>query len=100
MVTAAGQREAVADLEQEDEVSQRRACSVLGIFRMMVRHTSIRLDDTMFRERMRAIAHERRSFGYRRIHVLLKREGLAVKHKRLFRHYREERLSARKRGGR
>ncbi len=49
---------------------------------------------------MRAIAHERRRFGYRRIHVLLRREGVAVNHKRLFRLYREERLSVRKRGGR
>ena len=49
---------------------------------------------------MKAIAHERRRFGYRRIHVLLKREGVSVNHKRLFRLYREENLSVRKRGGR
>jgi len=46
------------------------------------------------------LPQERRRFGYRRIHVLLKREGHAVNHKRLFRLYREERLSVRKRGGR
>src|SRR5947207_832158 len=49
---------------------------------------------------MRAIAHERRRFGYRRLHVLLKREGYAVNHKKLFRLYREERLTVRRRGGR
>ena len=81
-------------------MSQRRACSVLGICRMMVRYTSVRPDDTVLRERMRAIAHERRRFGYRRIHVLLKREGTLVNHKKLFRLYREEKLSVRKRGGR
>ena len=100
MVTPAGEREAVAHLVQEHEVSQRRACSVLGICRMMVRYTSVRPDDTVLRERMRAIAHERRRFGYRRIHVLLKREGTPVNHKKLFRLYREEKLSVRKRGGR
>ena len=52
------------------------------------------------RERMKAIAHERRRFGYRRLHVLLRREGYVVNHKRLFRLYREERLTVRRRGGR
>ncbi len=49
---------------------------------------------------MTAIARERRSFGYRRVHVLLKREGFVVNHKRLFRLYREARLTVRRRGGR
>ena len=49
---------------------------------------------------MKAIAAERRRFGYRRLHVLLRREGFAVNHKRSFRIYREERLMARRRGGR
>ena len=51
-------------------------------------------------DRMRAIAQERRRFGYRRLHVLLKREGYVVNHKRLFRLYREEKLAVRRRGGR
>jgi putative transposase len=46
------------------------------------------------------LAQERRRFGYRRLHVLLRREGHAVNHKRLFRLYREERLMVRRRGGR
>jgi len=49
---------------------------------------------------MKAIAHERRRFGYRRLHVLLRREGHVVNHKRLFRIYREEKLTVRRRGGR
>jgi putative transposase len=48
---------------------------------------------------LRALAHERRRFGYRRLHVLLRREGFAVNHKR-FRLYREARLKVRRRGGR
>ena len=55
---------------------------------------------TSLRQRLRALAHERRRFGYRRLHVLLRREGFTVNHKRLFRLYREERLMVRKRGGR
>src|ERR1700749_4229272 len=49
---------------------------------------------------MRAIAQERRRFGYRRLHVLLKREGYVINHKRLFRLYRGEKLTGRRRGGR
>ena len=46
------------------------------------------------------LARERRRFGYRRLHVMLKREGHAVNHKKLFRLYREEKLAVRRRGGR
>lgn len=49
---------------------------------------------------MRAIAHERRRFGYWHLHVLLKREGYLINHKKLFRLYQEERLAVRRRGGR
>jgi putative transposase len=49
---------------------------------------------------LRAIAQERRRFGYRRLHVLLKREGYLINHKKLFRLYREEKLTVRRRGGR
>jgi putative transposase len=67
---------------------------------MTVRYDSRRPDDPRLRERLRALAHELRRFGYRRLHIFLKREGFVVNHKRLFRIYREERLTVRKRGGR
>ena len=100
MVTPAAEREAVAHLKTEHEMSERRACQLLQCCRMTVRYASLRVDDTNLRDRMKAIAHERGRFGYRRIHVLLRREGVVVNHKRLFRLYREEKLSVRKRGGR
>ncbi len=49
---------------------------------------------------MRSLAGERRRFGYRRLHWLLGREGLAMNHKKFRRLYREERLQVRRRGGR
>ncbi len=100
MVTPAAEREAVAILKADHEMSERRACKLLDCCRMTIRYTSVRGDDAELRERMKAIAIERRRFGYRRIHVLLRREGITVNHKRLFRLYREEKLSVRKRGGR
>ena len=51
-------------------------------------------------KRMKAIAHARRRFGYRRLHMLLRQEGFVINHKRLFRLYREERHKVRRRGGR
>jgi putative transposase len=81
-------------------MSERRACRTIGCVRMTVRYCSRRPNDTELRQRLRALAHERRRFGYRRLHVLLRREGFNVNHKRLFRLYREERLMVRRRGGR
>ena len=64
------------------------------------RYVSRRSADGEVRVRLRALAGERRRFGYRRLHILLAREGVLLNHKRLFRIYREERLGVRKRGGR
>ena len=67
---------------------------------MTARYQTVRVDDVALREGMKTMAHKRRRFGYRRLHVLLRREGHAVNHKRLFRMYREEKLHVRHRGGR
>jgi putative transposase len=100
MVTPAARREAVAHLCATHEASQRRACTAIGIDRSSVRYRSRRPDDTALRERLRALASERRRFGYRRLHILLRREGMRVNHKKLRRLYREECLQVRRRGGR
>jgi len=100
MVTPAVKREAVAHLRSAFDMSERRACRSIGCVRMTVRYRSRRPNDDELRRRLRALAHERRRFGYRRLHVLLRREGFTVNHKRLFRLYREERLMVRRRGGR
>ncbi|WLA47921.1 IS3 family transposase [Bradyrhizobium elkanii] len=100
MVTPAAERKAVAHLMDAHGMSERRACKTIGSCRMTMRYKTIRTDDDGLRQRMKAIAHERRRFGYRRVHVLLKREGYRVNHKKLFRLYREEKLAVRRRGGR
>jgi putative transposase len=100
MVTPAAKREAVAHLKSVHEMSERRACRVIGCQRMTVRYRRRRPDDPRLRDRLVAMARERRRFGYRRLLIFLRREGFVVNHKRLFRLYREERLMVRKRGGR
>lgn len=96
----AAKRKAVAHLVEAHGMSERRACKAIGCCRMTIRYASTRPDDGHLRERMKAIAVERRRFGYRRLHVLLKREGYVINHKKLFRLYREEKLAVRRRRGR
>src|SRR3954465_11540238 len=100
VVTPAGKRKAVAHLVDAREMSERRACKTIGCCRMTMRYQTTRADDAVIRQRMTAVAREPRRFGYRRLHVLLKREGYVINHKRLFRLYREEKLTVRRRGGR
>jgi hypothetical protein len=57
-------------------MSERRACRVIGTDRTSVRYQGVRPADNALRERLKALAEERRRFGYRRLHVLLRREGL------------------------
>jgi putative transposase len=100
MVTPAARREAAAHLHQVYGVSQRRACQAIGADRSSVRYRRRRPDDGLLRSRLREIAAVRRRFGYRRLHILLRREGLTLNHKKLRRIYAEERLQVRRRGGR
>jgi putative transposase len=100
VVTPAAKRKAIAHLIQTHEMSERRACRVLKVDRSSVRYQALKPCDARLRERLRALAHERRRFGYRRLHVLLRREGWAVNRKRVQRLYQEEKLMVRKRGGR
>jgi hypothetical protein len=78
------------------DMSERRACMTIDCDDGAV--SLARPSDNELRQRLRALAYERRRFGYRRLHVLLRRERFKVNHKRLFRFYREERLMVRRRG--
>ena len=85
---------------REKGYSQRRACTLVGMEPKTYRYAATRSDDASVRARLRSLAGERRRFGYRRLLIMLRREGLDLNHKKLFRLYREERLSVRRRGGR
>jgi hypothetical protein len=74
------------------------ACVALGVDRSSIRYRSCRPDDASVRARLRELASVRRRFGYRRLYLLMSREGLMMNHKK-FRLYREERLQVRRRGG-
>ena len=79
-------------------VSERHACRLVGIGRSTLRYCSRqRTDESRLRLRLRELAAVRPRFGYRRLHVLLRREGVIVNHKRVERLYREEGLAVRRR---
>ena len=69
----------------------------MGVSRSTARYKATRSGDQELRERLREKAGERRRFGYRRLHVMLRRDGWMVNHKRVYRLYKEEGLSVRKR---
>ena len=66
----------------EKGYSQRHACGLVGIAPKTFRHVSKRPDDAALRSRLKALADARRRFGYRRLHILLQREGAEVNHGR------------------
>lgn len=100
MVGPAAKREAVAHLRTVFEMSERRACSVIAADRTSMRYRSCRPPDTELRSRLRDLANARRRFGYRRLFILLRREGEPSGRNRIYRLYREEGLTVRRRRAR
>lgn len=95
-MTPAARKPVVQHLREEWQLSERRACGLADVSRMAMRYRSQR-DDSALRARLRELAALRRRWGYRKLHVLLQREGVVVNHKRVERIYREEGLSVRRR---
>jgi len=77
------------------EVSERRVCGVLGLWRGTCRYKSVADEQAALRIRLRDLAYSRASYGYRRLHILLEREGWRVNHKRVYRIYKQEGLMMR-----
>jgi putative transposase len=77
------------------QISERRACRIAGVPRSSCRYRSVAADQIALRLRLRDLAATRVRYGYRRLHILLRREGWRVNHKRVYRLYREEGLGIR-----
>jgi putative transposase len=95
MVRPAVRREIVRHLQQVYNVCERRACKAAGFHRSSQRYQSRGDPQTELRIRLKDLAASRVRYGYRRLHVLLLREGYRLNHKRTYRLYREEGLSIR-----
>lgn len=96
MVKPAARRVQVAWVRKRYSMSVRRACQVLEMAESTYRYRSCRREPEGLRARLLELAAKRPRFGYRRLHVLLVREGWGINHKRVQRMYREERLAVRR----
>lgn len=95
MVTPAARRNVVIYLKESYQFSERRACMIIGLCRSSCRYQAKPKNDDEIRLRLRDLAEKRRKFGSPRLHILLRREGHLINHKRTERLYREEGLSLR-----
>ena len=85
-------------MQDQTAISQRRACCLVGLSRSVLSYRSAKQrSDARLQGRLRELAAERKRFGYRRLHVLLRREGYVVNHKKVYRLYREADLAVRRR---
>lgn len=97
MVSPQAKREAVTVLMTERDFGVTRACGLAMISRSLFRYRSCRPECAALRARIGEIAAVKRRYGYRRIHILLRREGWPVNRKRTYRLYREAGLAVRRR---
>jgi len=95
MVKPAQKKEVAGYLQEQHGTSQRKAAVLVGSAASVLRYRSKRGDDVLVRERLRELASERLRFGYRRLHVFLRREGVIINRKKTYRLYREEKLHLR-----
>jgi len=83
-------------LVETHKLSERRACRLVGQSRSVKRYCSIK-NDEILAEKLQKIAYEKRRYGYRRIHMVLKREGIQINHKKVYRIYTQVGLKVVKR---
>lgn len=85
---------------KNQNLSQRRAFKLINLHRSVGRYKNKKQDDEILKQKVKSIALDRPRFGYRRIHILLRKQGDKINHKKLFRLYKEMGLKVRKRGSR
>lgn len=89
----AARKAAASYAEDHYDVSERRACRLVLVSRTAKRHKKKRVDDPEMIRRIKELAEQRRSWGYRQLHRLLAREGIKMNQKKFRRIYREQKLS-------
>jgi putative transposase len=87
----------VVQMKTDHGLSERRACGLMEITRRSFRREAAPDRNQELRERLRALAEERRRWGCPLLYRVLRREGWRINHKRIERLYREEGLSLRRR---
>jgi len=92
MVTPAAKRKAVSVMVTELRRSERQACRLTGLCRTTLRYRSRRPGEEELRQKLRQLAYERPRFGYRRLGIFLRRQGIRINDKKVLRLYRSEGL--------
>ncbi|TEO45126.1 IS3 family transposase, partial [Pseudomonas aeruginosa] len=97
-VSPTARREAVQEMQARTGISERRACQLIGLSRSVLRYQPrASVQNTELQAQLVELAQERRRFGYRRLHILLRRAGVQVNHKRIYRLYRAAGLMVKRR---
>lgn len=96
MVGPAAKREVVDHFSKDFALSERRSCVLAGQNRSVQRYKSVRVKIPGLLDRLLMHAAERPRFGYKRITTMLPRDGFPVNHKRIYRMYKEENLTVRR----
>jgi putative transposase len=94
-LTPSHKRELATDLMSRYGASMRKACAAIELSRVVYLYRSVARDNAALVTRMKEITRTRVHYGYRRVHVMLKREGFKDNHKRVYRLYREHGLALR-----
>lgn len=97
MVSPQARRDAVSYVMATHGLGVTRACGLIGISRSLYRYESTRPRDEELSKRLTELAGQKRRYGYRRLHVLLCREGWLINHKRTYRVYHDAGLMVRRR---
>lgn len=96
-IKPARKKEIAIEIQSQFSFSERRVCRLLKINRTFKRYIrKIRLQDPEILAKLEKFAEQYRRFGYKRLHILLRREGFCLNHKRTYRLYKEAGLSLRK----
>ena len=90
-------RDAVTHVMERHDLGVTRACGLIGISRSVYAYQSRRPDDTALKDKLCSLAAQKRRYGYRRLHILLVREGITINRKKTYRIYREAGLTVRRR---
>ena len=88
-MTPGRKRKLVDEVRSEWQVSIRKACEALEVDRSTYHYKSRRSGQATLEHRIKEICHVRVRYGYRRVHILLRREGWTINHKKTRRIYRE-----------
>ena len=96
-MSPAGRRAVVEHFQADFDMSERRACSLAGQSRSVQQYRSTATPMEGLLDRLVELAGERPRFGYRRLTILLRREGFLVNHKRIWRLYQSLGLAVRRR---